>query len=155
MRKKIYLWAALLFIIDITTKLIIVKISNIYLPKEVFNNFFYLIYTKNTGAAFSILSDYTYLLILISGIVLIYINNYLSTTKVNKWQIISYSFIIGGIFGNLIDRIFYGYVIDFLSFKIFGYYFPIFNLADTFVCIGVFLYVIDIIRSGRNEINSK
>ena len=55
---------------------------------------------------------------------------------------VGYSFIIGGAIGNLIDRIMYGYVVDFLDFKIFGYNYPIFNLADTFIVVGMFILII-------------
>ena len=61
----------------------------------------------------------------------------------SKIENLSYGMIIGGIIGNLFDRIFYNYVIDFLDFKIFGYDYPIFNLADTFIVIGVILLVIN------------
>ena len=62
--------------------------------------------------------------------------------------------LIGGIFGNLIDRLFYGYVIDFLSFDIFGYKFPVFNIADIFICLGVFIIFICSL-GGKHEDNSK
>ena len=54
--------------------------------------------------------------------------------------------LIGGILGNLIDRIFRGYVVDFLDFKIFGYDYPVFNFADIFITISIIFIIIDIIR---------
>lgn len=59
---------------------------------------------------------------------------------------ISYIFLTGGIIGNLIDRIIYGYVVDYLRFIIFGYNFPIFNLADICITIGVILLIINMLR---------
>ena len=54
---------------------------------------------------------------------------------------------MGGILGNLVDRLIHEYVIDYLSFQIFEYHFPIFNLADTAIVIGIVLLTIDIVRS--------
>ena len=69
-------------------------------------------------------------------------------------SIISYSLIIGGIIGNLIDRIFLNHVIDFLSFNIFGYYFPIFNIADICIVCGILLLLIDGWLGDENGIRS-
>ena len=60
-----------------------------------------------------------------------------------------------GIFGNFIDRLFHGYVIDFLDFKIFNYDFPIFNFADICIVVGTFLVIIAIFRGEDNENNSR
>ena len=56
---------------------------------------------------------------------------------------IGYSFLLGGIIGNLIDRLFFGYVIDFIGVIIFNYHFPIFNFADIFIVIGAFLILFE------------
>ena len=55
---------------------------------------------------------------------------------------VAFSLIVGGAIGNFVDRVFYGYVIDFIDIKIFKYDYPIFNLADSFIVIGVILLVI-------------
>ena len=101
----------------------------------------------NTGAAFSIFSGGSVLFILIAIGVLFYIDRFI-VTDVDHFLYIS--LIIGGILGNLVDRLLYGEVLDFLSFRFGSYYFPIFNLADTFICVGVFLLIIDYIRSDKN-----
>jgi signal peptidase II len=62
----------------------------------------------------------------------------------------SYGMFIGGIVGNLVDRVFRNYVIDFLSFNIFGYHFPVFNIADCFIVISIFLIVIEsLLKEGK------
>lgn len=149
----IYL-SILLFIVDQISKIITVKLININQSIEIIKNFFYLTYTHNTGAAFSILTGQRILLILIATIILIILFNYIRKNKVKeKIDILAFSLIIGGSLGNLIDRIVRGYVVDFLDFKIFGYNFPIFNLADTFIVIGVFLLLITTIRKEHNNDN--
>lgn len=151
MRKKVYFFSAVFFAIDLLSKIIIMNI-NINMPYKIINNFFYIDKVSNTGAAFSILSGETLLFIIIAIIALLYINKYLIS---NDEKTIHLSLLIGGIIGNLYDRVVYGEVIDFLSFKIGNYYFPIFNLADTFICIGVFLLIFESIRSDKNGNKSR
>ena len=141
----------ILLLIDQISKILVVKLIDINSSIELIKNFFYLTYTHNTGAAFSILTDKRIFLILIAVIILIVIFNYLRKNKTeSKIEKIAFSLIIGGSIGNLLDRIVRGYVIDFLDFKIFGYNFPIFNLADTFIVIGVFLLLL--ITLTRKEV---
>lgn len=150
MKKKVYVLSLIFFLIDLISKLIILKIENI-LPITVIKNFFYLNKVTNEGAAFSSFTGYQIVLILIAIVALIYIHkSVLKDIKTNLGTI-SISLLVGGILGNLFDRIVYNKVIDFLSFNIFGYMFPIFNIADTFICIGVLLLLIDYIRGEKNE----
>lgn len=153
MKKKVYVLSLIFFLIDLISKLIILKIENI-LPITVIKNFFYLNKVTNEGAAFSSFTGYQIILILIAIVALIYIHkSVLKDIKTNLGTI-SMSLLVGGILGNLFDRIVYNKVIDFLSFNIFGYMFPIFNIADTFICIGVLLLLIDYIRGEKNETRS-
>ncbi len=119
---------------------------------KVIPSFFYLTYIQNDGAALNILSGNTFILITISLIALLYIIKLVITSKDNSmFQTIIYSLLISGILGNVVDRIFYGKVIDFLDFHIFSYNFPVFNFADTFIVIGAILLVVNIIRSEKHE----
>lgn len=74
--------------------------------------------------------------------------------KENKRNIIAFSLLIGGLLGNLIDRIIHGYVIDFIDFYIFNYNYPIFNIADVCICIGVFILLYSIYLGEDNENSS-
>ena len=123
------------------SKQIVVRLIPLYESIKVIKNFFYLTYTRNTGAAFSILEDARILLLIVTVIALFFINKFMNKEKLKGIDNVIYGIIIGGIFGNLFDRIVYGYVIDFLDFKIFGYNYPVFNLADTFIVVGALMLV--------------
>lgn len=114
---------------------------------NIIGEFINLTYLENTGAAFGILRDKTMFFILITVFVIIgiFIYMYKNKNKLTKLTELSLQFIIGGAVGNLIDRLLYGYVIDFIDIR-FGlfYNFPIFNIADISVVVGTALlaYVI-------------
>ncbi len=114
-----YVTGLTVFLLDQISKSI-VKYSNIR-------------YTTNTGAAFGILQNSTWLLILISLIVLVVLLYYS-----HEYQL-ALGFLLGGTLGNLFDRIFYGYVIDFIHVP----FWPSFNLADSFNVLGVLLLLWD------------
>ena len=122
---------------------------------KIINNFFSLTYVHNYGAAFSILTGNKLFLILITIFALIFIYYFLikneKRTLIND---ILYGVLYGGILGNLVDRIFRGYVIDYLDFNIFGYSFPIFNFADICIVISIILIMIISIRGNKNGANS-
>ena len=103
--------------------------------------FFHITYAENTGMAWSLLSGQTGLLALISAVAIGVMLRYLLVNKPDKLTSFALALMIGGAAGNLYDRLFLGYVRDFLNFYIFGYDFPVFNIADAALCIGVFLLV--------------
>ena len=150
MKRKIYILSLILLTIDIISKIIIQNKMVLNSSIIIIKNFFNITYVRNTGAAFSILSGKQYFLIIFGLVILIGVIYYLQKEKLNKYKVIYYSLIIGGIIGNLIDRIIYNSVIDFLDFKIFNYDMPIFNLADTFICIGVILVILESLKGGLN-----
>ena len=142
--KKIIGLSSVFLIIDIIIKIVIKNLLVVNESIKVINNFFYITYVKNTGAAWSILSGKQLFLIIFSIIVIIMLVIYLFKKKeYNKFEIIGYSLLLAGAIGNLIDRIVYGYVIDYLNFYIFNYNFPIFNIADCCIVIGIMLLFID------------
>lgn len=149
--KIIYLIGAAILIVDQLTKMFIDK------SYVIIDNFFKINPVKNYGAAWSILTDKTVLLIIVSLIILIILFRYQVFFKMNLRNKISYGLIYGGLLGNLLDRIVFGYVRDFLEFKIFNYDYPIFNLADVSLVIGVILLIIAIIKGEDNfgKVSSK
>lgn len=121
---------------------------------KIIDNFFYLTYVENKGAAFGLLEGARWIFILIAiiaVIICIFYYNKLSTSKFPKKFSnigkISLIFIISGAIGNMIDRLFRGYVIDMFHFIFWGREFAVFNIADIFVCIGTFLLIIFVIFS--------
>ena len=100
----------------------------------IINNIFHLTYIQNTGAGFGILKSQALILIFISVAVIGIILYNFDKIKNNETllQILA-GFVLGGTIGNLIDRLAYGRIIDFLDFRIW----PIFNFADSFVTTGV------------------
>ena len=108
-------------------------------------------YVKNFGAAFNIFSGYRTFLSTISilfSFILIY---FILKNNINKTtDLISYSFILGGTLGNGIDRIFKGYVVDFINLNFIN--FPIFNIADTAINIGFFLIFYNLFKLRKSHV---
>ena len=133
----------LFLLIDIVSKLIVSNLMNVYDSIKIIDDFFYITYVRNTGAAWSIFANNTWFIIVISliiiGVLVFYI--YKNRPKI-LLEKVGYSLILGGAVGNFLDRIIYGYVVDFFDFNIFGYNYPIFNLADVFIVVGIFLLII-------------
>ena len=150
MKKKILIVSFIVLILDQISKLIIGL--NLTLNKSivVINNFFNLTYVYNDGAAWSIMGGKRFILIIIGFISLYIIYTFIKDFKDNKRNILAFGLLIGGILGNLFDRIFLGYVRDFLDFKIFGYNYPIFNIGDIGIFIGVILLIVALIKGEDN-----
>ncbi len=107
---------------------------------------FHLTYATNTGAAFSMFSNSTFYLGLVSAVCVILLSTFLYTEKkkgASKYMTFSLALIIGGAIGNGIDRFIKGYVVDFFDFRLIN--FAVFNVADSFVVIGVVLLAISIL----------
>lgn len=153
MKLKPYIIACFFFIIDLISKQLIMHLMELGEEIKLINNFFYITYTKNNGAAWSILEDKRILLLIITVFILFLINKYMNKEELNKLENFVYGMIIGGIVGNLFDRIFYKSVVDFIDFRIFGYNYPIFNLADSFIVIGIIILIIMSIKGEIHERN--
>lgn len=146
--------SVVVFIIDLISKVIVSNNLELYESISVIDNFFNITYTHNYGGAWSIFENSTLLITIISIIIIILLIFYVIKNKITrKTDVIGYSLIIGGALGNLFDRIVHGYVIDFLDFNIFGYDYPIFNIADTMIVIGIFILLIFTERSNKHDNN--
>ena len=123
--------------------------------KPVIDGFFNLVYVRNDGAAWNLLSGHSIVLILISIVVLallvIYRRAFLQEKFSHK---ILLGLMVGGIVGNLIDRIRFGWVTDFLDFEFGSYHYPSFNVADSAICIAVALYLIASLLEKKEEVDA-
>lgn len=143
-------------LIDQIIKITVLNFMDPFTTKVIVKDFFELTFVKNTGGAWGILSNNLIFLIGVSTIALLILNSYIKKDRnINNLMNISYGFLMGGILGNLIDRIFRGYVIDFFHFYIFGYDYPVFNIADILIIVGLFLMLIEVIRGEINECKSR
>lgn len=142
---------------DQFTKLLILRSFALYESREIIPDFFNLIYLVNNGAAFSILAGQPALwrqafFIGAGAIALVLIGvAQRSFGRQSMVYSLALALIAGGAIGNLIDRIRFGYVIDFLDFFIGRYHFPAFNVADSAICVGVGLFLIKNIIMDRNR----
>jgi len=143
-KEKVYSIAAIVLMLDQLMKVLIKSKMFLHQEIKVIPNFFSLYYIENQGAAFSILQRQSFLLILISILCLVMIDRYISKEKdFSKLSICSLGIILGGIVGNLVDRILYQKVIDYISLTVGSYSFPVFNIADIGITIGILMLFIE------------
>ena len=156
MKKNIYVITFIILLLDQIVKNIVLKIIDVGEIISIIPDFFFFTYVKNTGGAWSILNNHTYILTLISFICIIALNYYLNKKdKYTKLETVYLGLIMGGMIGNFIDRILYQGVIDFIGFKFGSYQFPIFNIADITIVVGVGLIIFEMIRGEIYEYRSK
>ena len=109
-----------------------------------------LTYVGNTGSAFGLLANQTFLLIIIgiaSLLLVLLFLRYLS--RVTTLSMVSIGLIWGGAIGNLVDRLHFGYVTDFIYFRLWGsFHWPAFNVADAAITVGVFVLIYSFYKSG-------
>jgi len=140
---KYYILAFIVIILDQWTKWLVINKMELYEQIPIIENFFSLTSHRNSGAAWGILQDQMTFFYIITVIVIIGIIYMMQKyAREHMLLAISLSFILGGAIGNFIDRLFRKEVVDFLDFIIFTYDFPIFNVADSSLTVGVFLFII-------------
>lgn len=138
----------LIFTLDRLTKYWATKVLMDNEGISIIKGFFDFSYLENTGAAFGMLSGKLIFLTLIPIVVLVFLAyKYYKTKTKNVLLKLSGGMIAAGALGNLYDRIFYGYVVDFISVHYKNlYYFPTFNVADMSITIGTFLIIIYVLK---------
>jgi signal peptidase II len=142
----------MVILVDQLSKYFISNNMHLYETINVIPNFFNLYYIQNDGGAFSILEGHMFLFYLVSiiGLVILYFIYKQANTNILK---IAVAFVVGGLFGNLIDRVFYQKVIDFISLNFGSYHFAIFNVADIFITVGIILLLIDTLFINKKKEN--
>lgn len=148
-----YAIAAFVFLLDYITKKLIEINLELYEQIEIIGNFFLLTSIRNRGAAFGILQEQRWFFLLVTVIVVAGIAWYFqrSYKSGSKLLMIGLSMILGGAVGNFLDRALYEEVVDFLQFNFGSYTFPIFNLADTGICVGVAFVILDSLLTMKQE----
>lgn len=138
-----YIIAVIIIAIDQLSKWTIIKTMELGEQITVIEDFFYLTSHRNTGAAWGILEGQMMFFYIVTVVVVIGVVYYMQKyAKGNKLLAISLSFILGGAIGNFIDRLYRKEVVDFFDFIIINYDFPIFNIADSALVVGVSLIII-------------
>ena len=144
----IFILACFLILLDQLSKNFIVNHFSLGESKEIIVNFFSISSHRNRGAAWGILQDSRLFFLVITVIFIAILTYYLFKQKntLSSLDKGTFALIYGGAIGNFIDRLTRYEVVDFLDFRIFGYDFPIFNLADCFICVGVLFLLFKIYK---------
>ncbi len=151
-----WLWLSVVAIVlDQASKIAIKSAMQLYQSIDLVP-FFNLTYVHNTGAAFSFLSEaggwqrwfFACLAIVVSAVIAVWIAR---LEKHETLLAVALSLILGGAIGNLIDRVAYGYVIDFLDVYYQNWHWPAFNIADSAITLGVFLMLLESFGFARPE----
>jgi signal peptidase II len=153
-----WLWvSALVLVLDQASKLAVDGTMQLYESIPLMP-YFNLTYVHNTGAAFSLLSEaggwqrwlFAGLAVVMSSIIAIWLSR---LQKHETLMAIALSLVLGGAIGNLIDRVAYGYVIDFLDVYYQDWHWPAFNIADSAICVGVGFMLLESFGVGRKAVN--
>lgn len=156
LKKKLLILSTIIFILDQVLKYVVISFIGYQDTIHIIPNFLYLTYVKNTGGAWSIFDSNPIFLIMIGLICILGLGYYIY--KKNNYcflEVIYLVLIIGGVFGNFIDRIIRDGVVDYIGVILGSYYFPVFNLADICIVCGAILLMIDSFRSDKDAIRSK
>ena len=135
--------AILIALLDQLTKFWVVQRIDPDLPVVVVKDLFRLVNWGNSGAAWGMFQNSNLILAVISAVTLVVICIFRQSFQIHLLgSKIALGLIAGGIIGNVVDRLRYGHVVDFLDFSFRGHHWPAFNVADSAICVGVGLYLI-------------
>ena len=141
-----------LVVLDQTTKCLVRAHFALHESRSVIHGFFSLTYVQNRGAAWGILAGWRIALVALAAVMLFVLARYrekiFGTHAIGR---VSFVLLVAGIIGNVIDRVWLGYVVDFLDFYLGTSHFPAFNVADSCICIGVGLYMLASFAMGKRE----
>lgn len=142
-----YLLALLTILIDQFTKWLVLTNMEVKESISIIDNFLYITSHRNSGAAWGILAGQMVFFYMITVIVIAMIVYYIQKyAKTNRWLGVGLGLVLGGAIGNFIDRIMYQEVVDFIDVYFGSYSYPIFNLADSALVIGVIIIGIIIVK---------
>lgn len=156
-----FIIAIIVFTLDQISKFLVREYLPLHHSIEVIKGFFNIVHFQNPGIIFGILSQSTttfthYLLITVPLLAIILLIFFIHSLKDDdNFLLVAVSLILGGATGNLVDRVIYKKVIDFLDFYWNTYHWPAFNLADTVISIGIILFVIHILVDGNHPLIRK
>ncbi len=152
--KKYWLLVIFAIVIDQIVKDLILKNFSYAEKLNIIPNFFDLTLVFNPGAAFSFLASaggwQKYFFIVLAFGVSAYLARSIVKNEFTSWGNWGAAMIIGGAFGNVIDRFIHGHVVDFLLFYYQNWYYPAFNTADSFICVGAVCLIIDMFKQPKN-----
>jgi|SRR5699024_9497195 len=149
---RYYIFAFIIIAIDQLSKWLVRATMEIGEQILLIDNFFFLTSHRNSGAAWGILEGRMIFFYMITFLVVIGVIYYMQKyAKKDPLLATGLSLFLGGAIGNFIDRLLFQEVTDFLDFNLFGYNFPIFNIADSSLTIGVILIIIATIMEERKE----
>jgi signal peptidase II len=165
MKRKYWVLLVVCFwilLVDQWTKHVVQQKLVLYQRIEVIQGFFNLVHVRNTGGAFGILSGGkgslgSFLFVVVSIIAIVSILVLFIRLKEDERILpLSFSLVLSGAIGNLIDRLRYGEVVDFLDFCLFSYHWPAFNIADSAICIGIGLMALELfVRDHKKSTKSQ
>lgn len=146
--KKRNVFLIVIFIIGIVldqwTKGLVANNMNLFESIEIIPGFFSITYAQNTGAAWSMMEGQMFFFYVITVVACVLLVFYLKNLKEEQFlSKLGVIMMLSGTIGNFMDRVMFQYVRDFLDFIIFGYDFPIFNVADSFLCVGVAIILLE------------
>lgn len=148
----LFLWiSAIVVVLDQWTKYMASNQLELYVPNKI-TSFFNLTLMHNEGVAFSFLADQSgwqrYFIAVVASVIVIWLLYWLFNNSKNmKLQNTALVLVIGGALGNIWDRIYLGYVVDFIELHYAGYYWPAFNVADSAICVGAVLLIVDAFKN--------